>query len=517
MREIELKLLLTEDQEKRLRQCQAVRDLADGPARTQVLRSIYYDTPDHALRKAGIALRLRRSGRQWIQTVKKATTRMAQGLSQPIEDECLVRGQNLTLSLIADDDLREEVLGLSRDGLAPVVETRFRRTARMLHLGQAQVELAIDKGDVVADSASAPLLEAELELKSGTPGDLYHLAGRIFDRGPIRFSDCSKSERALRLLSGEPETDPALRKAQPVVLTQDMTVERAAHTILTEGLGHALPNVSRVIDSDDPGGPHQLRVGLRRLRSTLSAFRPVLGRAAVAPWGDAARTIAAQAGALRDMDVLAADLVDPLAARHPDEAGFARLQAAIHAKRLDTQSRVRAYLETPEVTAFGFGFAGFLAARGWLDPADHTQTLTLAQPIRPFAQAALSKRWKAVVAYGRRIGDLTIDERHEMRKEIKKLRYLVDQFRSLFDADAVADFTTHVKKLQKAFGALNDAAMAEILLMADDAPGGDDPVAARASGRIIGLLQARSDQLWPQAMQDWTALYAFGPFWKRKR
>ena len=37
-----------------------------------------------------------------------------------------------------------------------------------------------------------------------------------------------------------------------------------------------LKNLAVVQASDDPEGPHQMRVGLRRLRSALKAFRPVI-------------------------------------------------------------------------------------------------------------------------------------------------------------------------------------------------------------------------------------------------
>ena len=112
-------------------------------------------------------------------------------------------------------------------------------------------------------------------------------------------------------------------------------------------------------------------------------------------WAIHARDIAAAAGALRDLDVLGAELIGPLAEANPEEPGFAALQAAVAARRAEVQARVRKDLAGPEVTAFGFEMAGFVAARGWLDPGDHAQTLRLASPVRPFAREVLTKRWKA--------------------------------------------------------------------------------------------------------------------------
>ncbi|MEO1491918.1 MAG: CHAD domain-containing protein [Pseudomonadota bacterium] len=513
MLEIELKIALDKAQLAALKTSQTVAALADGAPVTRTLHNVYYDTPDGALRRAGISLRLRREDRRWTQTLKRKTGPMQAGLSTPEEDECAVRGQNLALHLIQDDDLREEVIGLARDGLRPVVITHFRRWRRNLRTGTgAFMELALDEGEVSAGEHKLPILEAELELKSGSPGDLYAIAERIFTIAPLRFATTSKSERIARLI--ECPDGPALRKARPVTLQVKMTAEQAAHTILSEGLAHASPNLALLLESEDIGGPHQLRVALRRMRSAFSAFRSILGRSTLSDLAATAQWIGAEAGRLRDLDVLAEEIVRPFADATPEETGFTVLSEAVAERRLAIRKDVRTALSRPEVTAFGLQLGRYLAARGWLDPADHGQTVRLAQPVGRVAAKVLTKRWKAVAAYGDRIETLSIDERHEMRKELKKLRYLVDAFKSLYPEDRVAAFMRAVKRLQTAFGALNDAAMAEALLMAPDAPGAGDPAAQRAAGLMIGQLMARSDHLWPQAQTDWRDLAALGPFWR---
>lgn len=515
MQEIELKLGLDETQERRLRNSKAVKALSQGPASTETLVSIYYDTPDHALRAEGIALRLRRAGGEWVQTLKSARSEITGGLSTPVEIEYPVEEQVLDLTRIPDHDLRERVIGLARPGLEPVAETRFRRTKHILELPQAGVEaeLAIDKGTLSSGGVAESFVEAELELKSGPVSGLYDLACRIFPSGPIRFATASKSERALNL-SGSC-AGPSLRKARPVELDGSRPVEEAAIRILNEGLAHAAPNIVLVLESEVMEGPHQMRVGLRRLRSALSAFRPVLGREALAPIGNQAKILGAEAGRIRDLDVLAEEIVAGAAAGYPQEPGYQRLIDAIRVRREQVRTEVRKALLESELTLFPLQLAQFISNRGWIDGSDHDQTARLAQPVLPFARKVLDKRWKAVCRWGDVIEDLTIDERHEMRKEIKKLRYMVDAFRSLFDPEDVAAFTRFMKRLQKSFGALNDAAMTEMVLTEPNAPGCDDPVAQRAAGRIIGTLHAKSDALWPTAVRDWQALAEYGRFWRR--
>lgn len=516
MQEIELKILLNDAQEKRLRGNRALGQLTEDGPRTQTLVSVYYDTPDQALRRAGIALRLRRKGRTWLQTVKKASVPIVGGLSQPLEDEIRVRGQSFALDTIEDDDLREEVIGLGRPGLEPVSQTRLRRITRRLRSpGGGLVELAIDKGEVSAEGVSAPLIEAELELIDGHPGDLFALAAILFSTGPVRYSNHSKSARARMLAEKGYAIEPLRsRKSSAVVLDHGQTAEQAATAVLGECLDQVLANIPVTVETDDPEGPHQLRVGLRRLRSALAAFRPALGREKLAPIIQTARTIGAETGRIRDLDVLAGEMIAPLAARHPDEPGFAVLVDAIHARRVRVREEVRAVLCSPDVTRFGFDTAGFLAGRGWLDPADHDQTPRLAEPVAKLAGRQLDKRWKALSAYGRRIESLATEERHEMRKEIKKLRYVGEVFESLFDRAGVKTFRGALRKLQDDFGALNDVAMAEGHLMAPDGPGAGDPLAQRAAGRLIGAAQAQADRLWPAAVADWKALARSGPFWR---
>src|SRR5512134_2551118 len=92
-RETELKLHLPDGAETHLPQT----PLLDGiPARRVRLHAIYYDTADRLLQRHGMALRLRRSGRRWLQTLKCADTTARGGLSARLEWESpakVLRGQ----------------------------------------------------------------------------------------------------------------------------------------------------------------------------------------------------------------------------------------------------------------------------------------------------------------------------------------------------------------------------------------------------------------------------------------
>ncbi|TMG91094.1 MAG: CYTH domain-containing protein, partial [Betaproteobacteria bacterium] len=74
--EVELKLTIDPASLARVREHPALAAVLSGRARTSKDVSTYYDTRSGELRKAGVALRMRRSGHRWLQTVKGAGDRV---------------------------------------------------------------------------------------------------------------------------------------------------------------------------------------------------------------------------------------------------------------------------------------------------------------------------------------------------------------------------------------------------------------------------------------------------------
>ncbi len=151
--------------------------LAHGAPVTRTLRSIYLDTPEHALNKAGIALRLRRDGRRWIQGVKTRAT-LHGGLSQVGELENPAPGGRLCLDAISDSSIREEIVDrVNGAPLQPVCETVItRRTSELMLSDGTRAELALDIGEVRAGERSAELSELEIELLAGNASGLFDIA-----------------------------------------------------------------------------------------------------------------------------------------------------------------------------------------------------------------------------------------------------------------------------------------------------------------------------------------------------
>jgi inorganic triphosphatase YgiF len=521
--EVELKILLDAGQAKKLR-ARAAALARDGKnISNQSLTAVYFDTVDRALARRKIALRVRKEGRRWVQTLKIGSGVIG-GLSRVEEWESPAPGGRLDLDRFLDPEARALVeAALDGAPLGPVFETAFRRAALALAGPHgAAVELAIDVGEIRAGGRAAPLAEAELELKAGDPRDLFALGKALFPEGPLRFSRRNKAARGFALADGGVAVDPVppVVKGAPVALTPAQTTEAAARDVLRACLDQIAGNAAAAAVSDDPEGAHQLRVGLRRLRTAAALFREALGGPALSALEAEAKALADAAGAARDLDVLSEEWLAPMEAAESSvesgavAPGVAALRAALDLQRAEKRAALRARLAAPETVAFLFDLGGFVEGRGWLRPADFGQTEALAAPVAETARAALDARWRKAGKLGRVIETLDEAARHELRKRLKKLRYAIEFFTSLYPEKMTKPFLKRLKALQDDFGALQDLATARLILLGPDAPAADDPAAQRAAGYALGRWEATADAAFASARTHWAALAREGPFWR---
>ena len=323
-----------------------------------------------------------------------------------------------------------------------------------------------------------------MELKSGPSLALYEAARAVLGDVPFRFSPYSKAERGYRFAEGREAESPAPRFADDISFSAGASTERAFRDVLRSCLTQICENRLAVLASEDPEGPHQL----------------------------------GEAGALRDLDVLIDEIVMPVVAKAPQNLSFDALLAELSATRgEDTRKVLTDHLKSAEVNTFLLDLAAYTEGRGWLDPENLGQTALLAQPIEEFAGNALARQWKKVLKYGKRIEDLSVPERHEMRKAMKKMRYGIEFFGSLYPVDTVKPFLKRMKKLQDIFGYLNDVAMAETLPDKYNASGrslgpGADAVLL-ATGFVIGWHEAQCQAMWQHARGYWDATRRTPKFW----
>lgn len=509
--EIELKLALSPEAARTLaREPLLAAATVKGP-HTQRYYGVYYDTPEHALARSGVALRLRKQGRRWIQTVKEEG-RVEGGLHERPEYEAPAAAGQLNLLALAMTPVGAlfadpEVAGR----LAPLFVTDVRRTLRRLETGQAEIELALDRGEIRAGERTDPVCELELELKSGTPAAVYELALALQDKIRLRVENRSKAERG-HALAGT--TTPAPVRARPAAIDAAEPVSRAFQTIAFACLAHAQANEPGILAGDpDPEYVHQMRVGLRRLRSVFSVFGSVLPRPACQPAIDEIRWIAGSLGPARDWDVLATETLPPIADAFPGHEGLARLAQAIAVLRDEGNRGARAAVASERYERLLLRLAAWLACERWRAVMPEDALPILAEPLRTFAERVLQRRHRRVKRRGRGHASFSPEERHQLRIAVKKLRYAAEFFGPIFEPDAVRAYGRGLTALQNVLGVLNDAAVTERLLheLAARYP---DPSYAEPIGIVTGWTRQLMLERLSHLTEAWERFEDAKPFWR---
>ena len=509
-REIELKLVCTPAELERVRHAPAIARLKRGRASGRHLHSVYFDTDDLVLGDHGFALRLRRSGRTCLQTLKTdsglsgdKTGALARDTGE--YEARLPRGAEGPDLNKLPAGLKSRIQKLANGSpISPRLVSDIRRTVHCLETPDGDViELALDKGALRAGAAGEiPVSEIELELKEGSPESLYRLALDLSDIANLRVGFESKSERGFALL--RPRV-PAAIKAETLALAPDTTLEDAYATILRHCLVHLTSNEAAAVEARLPEALHQMRVALRRARSALAIFRPAIGGGMADRLAGEAKWLANELGPARDLDVFVEEIVAPVT---PRDAALSRLHARATAARNEAWDRALAALGSRRYTRFLLEYGLFLASRGW--------RLKRKAPrlARDFAVEALDRRLASVVKLGRDIETLDLEDRHELRKRLKKFRYGLHFLSSLFEAGKAKPYIRHLSQLQDVFGGLNDVATAHAILDGPLAALPNDEGSAGAATRIFAWSEKRAAADWKGALRLWRRFREAEPFWR---
>lgn len=412
--EVELKLAIEPDSISALRRHPLLAGAVYNGAAN--LDNTYFDTPDLHLMRREAGLRLRKYGRKLLQTVKCTGTVNA-GLSTRAEWEQPYAGQ-FDFSAVDDAGLRR-LLERRRDELTPVFATRFRRLVWILRPRDGcEIELALDRGEIVAGEAREPIAELELELRAGTRADLLELACEIARSVPLVPDDRSKAERGYALFRGRSLASP--RRARRIALDAAATPVEAFAQIAWECLDQISANMRGARDSEDPEYAHQMRVGVRRLRSALRLFRPVLPPDFVAGAQAGLRELASLAQATREWDVLLHDIVEPAAAQAPDYEGIGELIACIRERRDAQRDSMRNALRT---SAPGATLLALMAAIDRLAPAAGASMPTA---LSRFCAARVTRLGKRAYRAAQAAHDGNPQRLHALRLALKRLRYALE-------------------------------------------------------------------------------------------
>jgi inorganic triphosphatase YgiF len=468
--EVELKLEVTSEAAEAIEKSKVL----EGKPKTISQRAIYFDTPDLDLSKAGMSLRIRNDGETRVQTVKASGGRTA-GLFARSEWERKVEGDTPVLD---ETTPIRSMIGGAADEIVPIFHVEIERRAWTLREGEASIEVVIDRGTVVAGDRASPIIEIELELKSGEPAALFALARRLDAIAPVRLGVLAKSERGYRLSKAHA---PAV-KAGRVTLSNDMTAADAFRTVVHACIRHFRLNEALLAQSRDADALHQARVALRRLRSAFSIFKPIPGGSEVGRLQWELRCLASELGKARNLDVL-------LERTEPGD-----LRDRIATTRETSYDRVVEALADPRARTLMLDLAQWTSTGDWLGV--HESGGARIRPVREFASRALDRLRRKVKKDGRSLAHADDEAGHDVRKDAKKLRYASEFFRSLFEREAerrrYKKFIAALEELQEQLGALNDLVTAPHVL-SELGLASEPGAASQSAGRKSALSEAAAE------------------------
>lgn len=419
-------------------------DLGGEPLEPRVFTSVYHDTGDRSLARAGITLRRRTERGSSVWQLKLPVN----GARLELEEPGGPAGPPDRLRALLHAHER-------RAALEPVAELRTRRHGSLVTRDRITAEVTVDEVSVMdAERVTTEFVELEIELREGEPSALGRIAKELERAGA---QACDQTPKLFRVLSLEPRA----RAKTPFE-----SLRRLLHEQLDQIFAHD-PGTRL---GTDPESLHDMRVAVRRARALLRAGGPLIATDTQAlslelQW------LGSALGDVRDLDVLLVRLRDEAAALDAgDRAAAGRLLRALERQRTRARRTLLKALDGQRYDALLDQFEQALTA---LEPSASKVTL------ESLARRELNRLRRDVRALDEEPAD---DALHALRKRGKRVRYAHE----LSGAKAIVK---RAKAFQEVLGEHQDSVVAEERLRAlsHDAPADQ----ALAAGLLIEHERAR--------------------------
>jgi CHAD domain-containing protein len=262
---------------------------------------------------------------------------------------------------------------------------------------------------------------------------------------------------------------------------QDVDVRRLVGKRLTE-LVDELERYDPLVRADVPDAVHSMRVTIRRLRSNLATFGPLLDRDVTEPLRDELKWFGALLGEARDAEVLRAGLLSRLSDDPPHLVGGDVTMLVDD----ELASRYRdAHLRCVEVMA-GARYAALGSRLGALRDSPSWAAGPTPRPevLRKRVRRDWDRLRRRVAAHSSTADDESqAAQLHEVRKAAKRVRYAVEPLVASYGEPAER-LTDQMKQVQTILGEHQDAVVALQVLLVLSERAGDKGIDAFELGRL---------------------------------
>jgi CHAD domain-containing protein len=438
-----------------------------SPVRFRRLHTVYYDTPDLRLARWGCSLRFR-SGEGW--TLKLPVPQRSRAL---IREEHVFPGERTAIPAGALDLATAYLRGVTP---APVAELRTVRTSRHV-LGDGGDDLAeVVEDDVrVVDGTHVVrrFRQVEIELSQTAPDELLPVFRKLLrDEGAGKADPVPKNVRALGSEACVAEIDVVAPSCGAAI----GEVARAAFAVSVERFVRYDAKLRSAADED---AVHQARVCVRRLRSDLRTFLPLLDARWSCELRDRLRWPQDVLSAARDADVMLENLRrDSVALPEGDRRVVDDVLAPLRSARDRAYDVVRAMLHDSR-------YVPLLCAL--VDAAKRPPLNERAsEPAEDAIAAVLRDGWATLRRRVRRRSRPPSDrELHAIRIAAKRERYAIEAIAPIAGR-ATERFGRELERLQTVLGEQHDAVMACERLRSLGADGAQAFVAGELAAVVNG-------------------------------
>ena len=233
----------------------------------------------------------------------------------------------------------------------------------------------------------------------------------------------------------------------------EQTIDAAFKHILRTNLASIERSEPVAIAGKDIEGVHEMRVGLRRMRSALTVFRSVIPYRVTKPFAKDLRWAAKALDRARDLDVYIAENLS--AKRKKPQA---KMRALATKQRKEAYDRVRRVIQGKRYQGIKVRLVDWLDGNTWHKTLTKQERKAVERKVTPFASRVLEAHRTKVLKNGRDIQQLNSEALHDLRIECKKLRYATEFFGPLYGVQ-MKSFTKHLKEIQGLLGTLHDIAV----------------------------------------------------------
>ena len=280
-----------------------------------------------------------------------------------------------------------------------------------------------------------------------------------------------------------------------------------------DGFRDVLVNLARTIDANwqgtiddvDPEFLHDLRVAVRRTRAVLAQGKSVLPGDVVPDAREWFAQLAGSTGPARDLDVYLIEWDGYTSALGPDAvAALAPVRRTIEQRRANARAALEGGMRSADAAGWVASWQERLAAISDHEPQGEHARRRLGRVVA----TRIARAHTELVAGGRLIRPETPAEQvHELRKEAKVLRYLVECFGSLLPVAPRKQFVQRLKSLQDNLGTHQDAEV-HVAMIREIAGELHQRAAAADTLLAIGQLTERLDQIRAAARADFAERFA---------